>query len=217
MELWVLLVTSFLVGLTGALSPGPLLTVTVSESVRRGFWAGPLVVLGHCLLEIALIVALVMGLQELLKFNGVKGTIGILGGLFLLWLGYQMLRDAYRDSLDITLSGEGKSMKWGGPVLAGLLASLSNPYFVLWWATVGAAYVFVSLEYGWLGLVLFTAGHISSDLLWYSLVSFAVARGRRYIGHNFYRGLLGACGVFLVGLALYFCVSGWNYMGLFAG
>jgi len=56
MDLWILAgvpITSFVVALSGALMPGPLLTVTVGEATRRGFWAGPLIILGHGILEMA--------------------------------------------------------------------------------------------------------------------------------------------------------------------
>ncbi len=42
--LWVIFTTAFLIGLSGALLPGPLLTVAISESARQGFWTGPLLV-----------------------------------------------------------------------------------------------------------------------------------------------------------------------------
>jgi len=57
MDWWLLAgvpITSFIVALSGALMPGPLLTLTVGEAARRGFWAGPLIIVGHALLELAL-------------------------------------------------------------------------------------------------------------------------------------------------------------------
>ncbi len=61
MDWWILAgvpVSSFVVALSGALMPGPLLTVTVGEATRRGFWAGPLIILGHGLLELTLVLLL---------------------------------------------------------------------------------------------------------------------------------------------------------------
>ena len=63
--------TSFVLALSGALMPGPLLTVTVSESSRRGMSTGPLMIFGHGLLELALIVALVSGLAPILARDDV--------------------------------------------------------------------------------------------------------------------------------------------------
>ena len=87
--MWSLLeifVTSFGVGLSGALMPGPVLTVTIAEATRRGFWAGPLIVLGHGIIEFSLFIALVLGLGELLKHNLVFGIVGISGAIVLIWM-----------------------------------------------------------------------------------------------------------------------------------
>ena len=81
-------VTSFIVGLSGALMPGPVLTVTISQSAARGLIVGPLIVLGHGILELSLVVAIVYGLGQILTHGSVIGAIGISGGTVLLWMGW---------------------------------------------------------------------------------------------------------------------------------
>jgi len=81
-------------------------------------------------------------------------------------------------------------------------------FWLVWWATVGATYVLWSLAAGAIGVVVFYLGHILSDLGWYSMVSLVVARGRRLMSQRIYRGLLLVCGVALIGLGVYFLVSG---------
>ena len=60
--------------------PGPLLTVTVSESTQRGAAAGPLMILGHCILELTLVLALLSGLAPFLKRDDVFVVIALVGG-----------------------------------------------------------------------------------------------------------------------------------------
>ena len=72
--------TSFMIALSGALMPGPVLTVTVSESTRRGALAGPLMMLGHGILELALIMALFAGLAPFLSQDKVFITVSFVGG-----------------------------------------------------------------------------------------------------------------------------------------
>jgi threonine/homoserine/homoserine lactone efflux protein len=86
--------SSFLVSLTGALSPGPLTTLAVREGARRGFWAGPLLATGHGAVELALVIGLALGLNQLLDNDAVVAAIAVAGGLFLLWLGWQVIRSA---------------------------------------------------------------------------------------------------------------------------
>src|SRR4030065_277109 len=100
----------------------------------------------------------------------------------------------------------------GNPVLAGILVSLSNPYWLLWWATVGSSYVVWAMGVGIVGLIAFYSGHILSDLSWYSLVSLLVASGRKIVRDKVYRGLLLACGIFLLGLGGYFVFSGIRFL-----
>lgn len=233
MELLAIFTTAFVVGFSGAMMPGPLLTVTIGESARRGFIAGPLLMIGHAVLELSLILALVGGLSIFLTGAGVSHTIAVLGGAFLLYMGYGMARDARAGRVSLNMeqpaamsngtgsegSGETEAQAKrvaaaGGirlhPVAAGILTSISNPYWTLWWATIGLGYITLSLNSGYIGLTTFFTGHILSDFTWYSLVSAAVAGGRRFLSDGIYRGILVACGVFLVGLGGYFL-----YYGLF--
>jgi threonine/homoserine/homoserine lactone efflux protein len=208
-------VTSFIVGLSGAMMPGPVLSVTIEETAARvradagarsrlgAALAGPLVVLGHGLLEILLVVAVTLGLGRLLTRGPVGGVIGVVGGAVLLWMGWGMLAGLRTLRLE-GASGRGRRAH---PVLAGFLTSLSNPYWALWWATVGLGYIALSLQRGVVGLIVFYLGHILSDLAWYSSVSVTLALGRVLTDRS-YRGLVTACAVFLVGFAIYFGYAG---------
>lgn len=183
--------------------PGPLLAANISQVARRGFWASSWLVLGHGVAELAVVVALGLGLSRWLSSGVVPRAIGLGGGLFLLVMGFSLIK------------GRGGWMEPGpanphrrSPLLLGALVSLANPYWFLWWATVGSQYILWSLALGTLGLVAFYSGHILSDLAWYSLVAVAVASGRRLIGERFYRGLTLGCGAFLLLLGGYFIASG---------
>lgn len=214
MSIPVIFATSFLVGLSGAMMPGPLLTVTVAESRRWGGAAGPLVTLGHGILELLLVVGLVSGLGGVLGRPQVTGAIGLAGGGVLLWMGYGIISSALGRKVSLHLhEGPGVPRTRGlGPVVAGALASLANPYWILWWATLGAGYVAFSRQQGLVGLGTFYLGHVSSDLVWYSLISLAVTTGSRFISDNLYRKFLAVLGLFLVALALYFAYSGAKFL-----
>ncbi len=220
--------TSFLVSLTGALSPGPLTTLAVREGVQRGFRAGPALALGHGAIELALVIGLAFGLNRLLDQNAVAVAISLLGGLFLLWLGSRIIRTTLRQELVIAPAGaaDGPSATvtlgaqpepvslagLGALALAGVAVSVTNPFWVLWWATVGAAYIVQALDYGAAGVASFYGAHFLTDLGWLSLVAFILANGRRIMNRWAYRGLLLACGLFLLGLAGWFLASGLGYI-----
>lgn len=205
-------ITSLMVGLSGTLMPGPLLTVTINQSAQKGFWQGPLLILGHAIAELALVLALTAGLSRLLKRKAVAGFIGLLGGVFLLWMGLDIARNAWWGTVFLNLASAERSETQVGPVLAGALVSISNPYWLLWWATIGMSYVALALRQGPLGLGSFYVGHILADLSWYSLIAFVIAVGRSFLSQPVYRGILLISGFFLIALSIYFIYSGLKFL-----
>lgn len=206
-KLTAIFISSFIIAMSGAMMPGPVLTVTISESTKRGFIAGPLIVLGHAVLEISLLVLLTLGFADLINNPALLGIVGIAGGAVLLWISFDMLKDIRYLRLDLS---SGKSA-WGGPVTAGILTSLANPYWIIWWATIGLGYVIISMKFGFIGVAVFFTGHILADLLWYSAVALFVSRGRKHISDRIYRGIIGGCAVMLIFFGIYFGVSGIRY------
>jgi len=122
-QLTAIFISSFVIALSGAMMPGPVLTVTISESTTRGFIAGPLIVLGHAVLEILLLALIVLGFADLINKPVLSGVVGMAGGVVLLWLSFDMLKGIRHLSLDLSNGGSARS----GPVLAGFLTSLANP------------------------------------------------------------------------------------------
>jgi threonine/homoserine/homoserine lactone efflux protein len=138
MQITALFTTAFIVGLSGAMMPGPLLTATMVSSAERGWLAGPQIVLGHALLELALVAALLAGIAQFLVQPTVTMVIALVGGVFLIYLGITMIRDVGMGRLK-TLPGSdaqsGSVPVTMHPILAGILISLFNPFWSVWWAT----------------------------------------------------------------------------------
>jgi len=180
--------------------------ITVAHARRRGFVAGPLVVLGHGLLELVLVAAISLGFGTLLTYSPVQGTIGLVGGAALLAMGGSMVIGARKAALAFD-SLNGRKVT-NNPVLGGILTSLSNPYWTLWWATVGLTYITLSREYGIFGLIFFYIGHILSDLGWFSTVSAATNLGKKFISDKVFQVIIAVCGIALFGFGVYFGYSG---------
>ena len=219
MGIWGLMSTAFVVGLSGAMAPGSLLVVVITESVKNGFWAGPAAVGGHAVVELLVTVFLAAGLAKALSYPAVLGVVGLVGGLVMMWFGWGTWKTARTASLafdkdmSATKSAVGGGKKSLGRTAAGgALASVSNAYWVLWWATVGAAYIAASLKDGVVGPAAFFSGHILSDLTWYTGVSLAVSTGARFLSDKVYRGVLYVCGAFLILFGLYFLKTGYGFV-----
>lgn len=204
-------VTSFLVGLTGALVPGPLFVVVVVESLSRGFWVGPQLVLGHALLELGIVAALALGLSRLVPLTPLTYLVGVAGGAYLLWMAWSVYRGAPAAgaALQRIIRGEVASRLIRGPrslLVLGAVVSISNPYWLLWWAGLGSSYVLWALEAAVAGLAAFYLGHILSDFAWYGAVGMAITGGRQVMSQRVYQATLRACATFLAflgGLFIY--------------
>jgi threonine/homoserine/homoserine lactone efflux protein len=204
MRLGRLALTAFLTGFSGAAMPGPVLAATIWYAAGPlGFAAGPLIVLGHFVVELTLVLALAAGLARRLARPEAPllRAVGLVGGLMLLLMAWDMLRHLP----GLSLAGVASSPQTLGPVPAGMLLSLSNPYFWLWWATIGLGLFGRAVaEGGRAGLAAFYSGHILSDLAWYSLVAGLLATTRHLLSDGLYRGLIGACALLLVVCGLRF-------------
>lgn len=196
--------SSFLVALSGALMPGPLLTYTVAEAARRGFWVGPVIILGHGVLELGLLILLLLGIGAIINQPLIMGVIALAGACILFWLGYELFTSARH----ARLSFDAEDVKTLSPFWAGIIMSLSNPYWLIWWVTLGLGYVLFASQYGLWGVVFFYVGHILADLGWYSLVSLAVAQGKKFISDRVYHGFMVVCALFLMIFGCYFGYQG---------
>ena len=204
MTLPAIFITSFIVAFSGAMMPGPLLTVTISETPRRGILTGPMLIAGHGVLELTLVIALLLGLVPLLRLDQVFIFTAIVGSGVLLWMALGMFKALPAMSLRTQPEQSDRS----NPVVAGALLSIVNPYWTIWWVTIGLGYIMQSLEAGTWGVVLFFGGHILADLVWYSLISYGIWKGKAFMSDRIYRCLIGVCAAFLVVFAVLFARAG---------
>ncbi len=212
MDLTVLFFTAFLVGLSGAVMPGPVTAVAAEHTLKKGIIAAPLITFGHGLIEVLVIILLVFGLGRFMAEPGVAGIIGVAGGIVLAWMGLNMIKSARGGALTLNRTNAHEKTTVG-PVMAGMLSSLANPYLVIWWATVGAGYVALSQEHGLPGLLLFYGGHILADFSWLLFIGALLVTGKRFISDRIYSGIVAVLGVFIVGLAAYFFWMGLSWLG----
>lgn len=204
-DLALLSATAFVVGLSGALMPGTVFVAVVLQAARKGWLVGPLIVVGHALLESILGMALVLGLSAVMNVQIVRTTIGLVGGLFLLWMGFNLLKTSRHAEILPESRGRDPALVSSAPVVAGFVASSVNPYFYVWWATVGNVFAMKGLEIaGLAGVAVFLVSHWMSDLSWYTLVSWSIGKSRGYMSNRIYRVILGVCGLFLIVLGSVF-------------
>jgi len=205
MNYYSIFAVSFTIALSGALTPGPLLATVIHHSGKHGFKTGPLVILGHAILEIIMVTLLVLGFGNMVNNPEILKGISITGGIILAFFGGHMLKDAKIMAKD-TGKAEPHSTNL---VITGFIISVSNPHWTIWWLTVGLGLVLAANKNGPAALAVFFAGHILADLAWYSIISFAIAKGKKFISESTYSVVIAVCGITLICFGL--------YIALFAG
>jgi threonine/homoserine/homoserine lactone efflux protein len=204
--------TAFIVGFSGAITPGPLLLVTISQTLKIGLIAAVMIVAGHSLLELFTTVGLSVGLKEVMDKPLIFRIIGTVGGAVMVWMASGMFKDAIRstnpniDELVNAMRSKERRIgtKLAKPFGLGVAVSLSNPFWTIWWLTVGAAFVTKALKGSFILFPSFYFGHILSDLAWYGVVGISITLGGRFISSRIYRIFLIICSLFLFLFGGYF-------------
>jgi threonine/homoserine/homoserine lactone efflux protein len=197
MELIIFLAGAVVVSLSGVMAPGPITAVTISTGARNRH-AGALIAIGHGIVEFPLMLLIMGGAKKLFQLEAVRIAIGLVGGLFLIVMAIQIFRSANKlDSTD-----ELKSYK--GPILTGIILSGGNPYFLVWWATIGLALATKARQFGILAFGLFAIVHWLCDFFWLEALSWASFRGSALMGKRIQRYILLICSIALLLIAVMF-------------
>lgn len=188
------LATVVVVTASGALMPGPLFAANVLQGTRGGARSGFIISVGHMLVELPLVMIMGLGISSLLNFPGFATVVGLIGGSALIIFGVLQMRDVTRSSFGnepVESAGQQKKSLMLGVALTGL-----NPFFIVWWLTVGLGLVVQAVELGaLLGVLIMYASHVWMDYAWLTGTAYLAARGKTLIQARGYRLLL-------IGLAL---------------
>ncbi len=186
-----------LVGLSGAMIPGPLLAFTILDASRKGKVTAHLIVTGHMLWEAGIILLLLLGFGWLVE--GYRDLIYSVGGLMLGLMGMGVLKGG-------ASGAEAGDPKIGSSLMGGIFYTAFNPTQPIWWATAGLALLLKGSEaLGWLGVILVTVGHWLSDFAYYLFVSFAVHWRSDLIRP---KRVSAPLGLFMIALGAYFLAQG---------
>ena len=179
--------------------------VTIHHGMRNSR-AGVSVAIGHGIVEVPLLILIYYGVGALMQISGIQVSIGILGGGLMAWMGGTIVVSGG------TVVSEGKL--GDSSVWAGVMLSAGNPYFLIWWATVGSSLVIRSVEYGLVGVLLFWICHWMCDLVWLWLLAFFANRASANFGGAFVRITSLISGSFLLIIGFRFIYQALNTINL---
>ncbi|MHA1792433.1 MAG: LysE family translocator [Promethearchaeota archaeon] len=229
--LFIIFSMSFLIGLSGAMMPGPVTTMTISETLKyenpkRGWLIGVMIATGHALLEILLMIGLWLGISYFLSSPTIIMVISLVGGGALVVFGIIGLRALKKSAKELSrtfnnieaISTAGVSNKKSElsslkrAIFLGFTLSATSSGWWLWWATIGMNAISLASDeiYIFSNLVIFVTfylGHVSSDFTWFSFISIVTNAGKKKINVKTYQFLLTATNIFLLGMGIYFIMS----------
>ena len=186
-----------LISMSGVMQPGPVTAATISLAAENKY-AGLLVAVGHGIVEFPLMILIVCGMDVILKSQVTQMFIGLVGGGLLLFM-------AYQTKVSIAnLSQEQKVKSNHRPILTGIVLTAGNPYFLLWWATVGLAMATAASKFGIWAFVMFAIVHWLCDCVWLHILSLAGFHGSKLMGVKLQKIVLVVCGAALLFFGVYF-------------
>jgi len=196
-EIFQMFILGFVIGLTGALAPGPTLVATVNASIAGDWTTGLKVSLGHVIVELFLVILILMRFATVaLPYTS---AIAGIGGIALVAFGVLTIAGSRKATMRTS-----SLQTVANPYMAGLVTSAANPYFWIWWLSIGSAMVIAGLQGGLVLVGALMIGHWSADTVWLTLVSTGVSKGRTIVSDTIYQKIIALCGIFLILFGAYY-------------
>ena len=193
---------------SGALAPGPLFFVTITHGAKSGTKSGIMFSVAHTIIEFTLVMLLALGLLSVANAPAVRLIVGVAGGAALIVFGAMQIRSSLHEAQETkTEKGDTRNLLLIGLALTGL-----NPYFIIWWLTIGANLIILSLEFaGIAGVIFMYVCHVWVDYVWLTLVATFAEKSTKILQIKWYRLLMAIFGSVLIYFGLSFLV---NALGL---
>ncbi len=163
---------------SGALAPGPLTAATAAIGVKKGWKGGFWVSVGHAAVELPLVILIATGVAVVLTNSTAVSALSIAGGAMLIFFAFLTAKSALSKAINRAESS-------ANPFSTGAALSALNPFFIAWWAGVGALLITEAISlWGYAGIAVLYLSHVWLDFVWLILLahltSLAIFSARAY-------------------------------------
>ncbi len=187
---------------SGVLSPGPLFTANIFYGLKGGAKAGLKMAYGHTLVEFPLVILLGLGAFSLEAIPEFRTYIAIIGALGLFVFAGIQLKQIFKNSVE-PINGPKH-----GPFLAGILLSAFNPFFIIWWLTIGLKLISDALIYwSFWGILIMFLLHIWMDYVWLSSTALVSSKISKILSNRNFKFLIVGLSVVLVYYGITFLID----------
>jgi threonine/homoserine/homoserine lactone efflux protein len=209
------------ISVSGVLSPGPLFFANLIYGSKEGFYSGVKIASGHTIVELLLVILLAAGIFGFSSFKLAGEStriIGLVGGTAIIIFSISQITDIIkrRRNTDVAndknkssysyfsrISNKGRRLE--RPFIIGLTFSALNPFFIIWWLTVGLKLISDSVSlFGIVeGILILFSLHIWMDYAWLSVTAYLMSKGRLILKERLYQYFLLSISFVLASYGLY--------------
>lgn len=194
------------VGIVLAAPIGPINIEIIRRGIRDGFLHGWLMGLGALTADTIYALAIVSGFARFAKSETVRIVLFILGAAMMAFVGFNSLKTGLRG---IDADSAPKPTPRGRSYITGFLLATLNPMGIVYWLTVGAGLAADAVNRSGPGAApVLVFGVMGGIFCWVTFLSTIAQLSRRFVTGKAMRWITGGSGVFLLGFALYFLISG---------
>ena len=178
---------------SGVMSPGPLFAANVMYGLREGKISGIKMAVGHTIVEFPLILLLGIGFFSIESIPEIRTAITILGAAGLFVFAILQIRSVTKQKFNLeTRSGQ-------GPFVAGIVLSALNPFFIIWWLTIGLVLISESIQiFGIIGIVILFLFHIWMDYAWLFTIAIFSSKAKNYLSKRNFKMIIIGLSVVLI-------------------
>jgi len=192
-EIFSILGLVVVISASGVMSPGPLFAANVMYGLREGKISGIKIAIGHTIVEFPLILLLGLGFFSIESIPEMRTVITILGAAGLFVFAILQIRSVTKQKFNLeTRSGQ-------GPFVAGILLSALNPFFIIWWLTIGLVLISESIQnFGIIGIVILFLFHIWMDYAWLFTIAAFSSKAKNYLSKRNFKIIIIGLSVVLI-------------------
>ena len=194
------------VSASGVMAPGPLFAATVAHGLKKGTKVGLKIAIGHTIVELPLVILLGIGVFTFESFPEFRMIISIFGAITLFVFAAMQIKTVF---LKKELTSFNPKQ---GPIVTGILLSALNPFFIIWWLSIGFKLISdAMLMWAFAGIFIVFTLHIWMDFAWLGMVSFLASKSSKILSNRNYKILMIGLSLMLVYFGITFLIDVMTY------
>jgi len=182
-----------IISASGVMSPGPLFAANITYGLKQGTKAGIKIAIGHSIVELPLVILLGIGIFSLEIFPEFKTIISILGAITLFVFAFMQIKSTLKKN------EKSETKLKQGPIITGVVLSALNPFFIIWWLTIGLKLISDAMAiWAFVGILIVFVLHVWMDFVWLGSTAFLISKSKKIISNTNYKIIMLALSAVLI-------------------